>query len=101
MQKVERKKHREGKPRRWIWLAAAGILLAGSVTAAILAGKPAEIPREERHWGMLIDRTAGELRSVTVQRRGEDAWTLVRTEDGEIRRLNSGEVSVRPTEETK
>ena len=84
MQKVERKKHREGKPRRWIWLAAAGILLAGSVTAAILAGKPAEIPREERHWGMLIDRTAGELRSVTVQRRGEDAWTLVRTEDGEL-----------------
>ena len=84
MQKVERKKHREGKPRRWIWLAAALVLLAGSVTAALLAGKPAEIPREEKHWGMLVDRTVGELRSVTVQRRGDEAWTLVRTEDGEL-----------------
>ena len=82
MQKVERKTHREGKHRRLIWLAAALLLLAGSVTWAILASKPVEIPRAEQHWGMLIDRTTGELSAVTVKRRGEDAWTLVRSEDG-------------------
>ena len=73
MQKVERKQHREGKPRRWIGLAAALVLLAGSITAAVLLSrKPEEVPREEPHWGMLIDRQAEELVSVTVQRRGKN-----------------------------
>ena len=85
MQKVERKKHGEGKHRRALWLAAALLLLAGSVTAAVLLSrKPAETPASEQHWGMLIDRTAGELVSVTVERRDEEAWTLVRTENGEL-----------------
>ena len=83
MQKVERKQHREGKPRRWIGLAAALVLLAGSITAAVLLSrKPEEVPREEPHWGMLIDRQAEELVSVTVRRRGEEPWTLVRTVNG-------------------
>ena len=84
MQKVERKAHREGKHRRLIWLGAAVMLLAGSVTAALLfSGQPTEIPEREQHWGMLIDRASEELVSVTVHRRGEQSWTLVRTENGE------------------
>ena len=57
MQKVERKQHRETRHRRWPWLAAAVVLLAGSVTAAvILSREPEQITAEEPHWGMLIDR---------------------------------------------
>ena len=85
MQKVERRKHREIKHRRWIWLAAAFVLLAGSVTAAVLLSRePEPVHAAEPRWGMLIDREAEELVSVTVERRGEQAWTLVRTEDGAL-----------------
>ena len=87
MQKVERKEHRNGKPRRWLWLAAAFVLLAGSVTAAVLLTRKDtdDYPtRAEDHSGMLIDRGAEDLVSVTVQRRGEEAWTMIRTEDGRL-----------------
>ena len=85
MQKVERKQHREGRHGRWIRLAAALVLLAGSVTAAVLLPRnPEEAPKEETHWGMLIDRQAEELVSVTVQRRGKKSWTLVRTVKGNL-----------------
>ncbi len=84
MQKVERKQHRERRKNRWILPAAAFLLLACSITAAVLLFRaPEEAPeREERHWGMLIDRQADELVSVTVQRRGDRPWTLVRTVNG-------------------
>ena len=85
MQQVDRKQHREGKPRRWIWLAAAFVLLAGSVTAAILLSRePEPIPEEEPLWGMLIEREEEELVSVTVERRGEQPWTLIRTVNGTL-----------------
>ena len=85
MQKVERRRHREIRHRRWIWLAAAAVLLAGSVTAAmILSREPEQITAEEQHWGMLIDRQPEELVSVTVKRRGDQPWTLVRAEDGSL-----------------
>ena len=72
MQKVERKKHREIRHRRWIWLAAAFVLLAGSVTAAVLLSRePEPVQAAEPRWGMLIDREAEELVSVTVERRGD------------------------------
>ena len=94
MQKVERKQHRNGKPRRWLWLAAAFVLLAGSVTAAALLNRkdandyPA---REEDHSGMLISREPEELVSVTVKRRGGEPWTMLRTEDGNLIPEDGGE----------
>lgn len=95
MQKVERKTHREGKNRRLIWLAAAFALLAGSVASAVLLSrKPVEIPEKEQHWGMLVDRMPEELASVTVKRRGEQAWTLVQTENGSWMPENGGEWTV-------
>ena len=82
MQRVERKQHGNGQYRRWIWLAAAAVLLAGSITAAVLLSRePEQVPA---HWGMLIDRQAEELVSVTVERRGEQPWTLVRTVNGSL-----------------
>ena len=85
MQKVERKQHRNGKPRRWLWLAAAFVLLAGSVAAAVLLNRESVgIPPREDHSGMLISRAAEELVSVTVKRRGEEPWTMIRTGDGTL-----------------
>ena len=96
MQKVERKSHREGKRRKLWWLAGAALLLAGSVTAAVLLNRPAkeEIPAHEDHGGLLIAREAEELVSVTVQRKGEKAWTLVRTENGELMPEGGGDWTV-------
>ena len=85
MQKPERKQHKDRRPLRALPLAAALLLLAGGVTTAILLSRPQEKPaREEKHWGMLTERQPEELVSVTVQRRGEDPWTLVRAEDGSL-----------------
>ena len=85
LKKVNRKKHRNVKHRRLIWLAAAFMLLAGSVTGAVVLSREKEeiIPREDRS-GMLADRPAEELASITVDRRNEEAWTLVRTENGSL-----------------
>ena len=85
MQKPERKQHKDRRPLRWLPLAAALLLLAGGVTAAVLLSRPQEKPaQEEKHWGMLTERQPEELVSITVQRRGEDSWTLVRAEDGSL-----------------
>ncbi len=89
MQKPERKQHKDRRPLRWLPLAAALLLLAGGVTAAVLLSRPQEKPApEEKHWGMLTERQPEELVSITVQRRGEDLWTLVRAEDGSLRPEN-------------
>ena len=86
MQKVERRQHKERKNQRWIWLAAALALLAGSLTLTLLLSRePVLISEEEPHWGLLIDRKPDELESVTVKRKGEAPWTLVRTEEGSLR----------------
>ena len=84
MQKVERRKHRGGRKR--VWLAAAAVLLAGSVTAAVLLSRkpPAEPLTKEDYSGLLVSREAEELVSVTIERRGEEPWTLIRTENGEL-----------------
>ena len=85
MQKVDRKTHRERKHRRQFLLAAAFVLLAASVTAAVmLARAPEKLPEREQHWGMLVDREAEELVSVTVQQRGKEPWTLFRTAEGRM-----------------
>ena len=85
MQKVERKQHKSGGPRRRLWLAAVFVLLAGSMTVLLLTGRVSEeMPVREEHSGTLISREAEELVSITVKRRGEEAWTLVRREDGTL-----------------
>lgn len=86
MQKVDRKAHRERKAQRWIWLAAAVVLLAGCTTAAVLLSREETVPvqEEEQHWGLLIDREENELAALTVERRGEQPWTLIRTVNGTL-----------------
>ena len=98
MLKVERKQ--QGKqPRRWMLLAALLVLLAGSVTAAVLLRKTEEPPAvslhaREDHSGLLEDRAAEELVSVTIRRRGEEAWTLTRGGDGSLVPADGGEWTV-------
>ena len=89
MQKPERKQHKNRRSPRWLPLAAALLLLAGGIVTAFLLSRPQEKPApEEKHWGMLTERQAEEVVSITVQRRGEDPWTLVRAEDGSLRPEN-------------
>ena len=94
MQKVERRSPRG--IRRRLWLAAAFILLAGSIAAAVALTQKTKdvIPAAESHTGLLIDRAAEELASITVQRRGEKAWTLIRTGDGLLIPEDGGEWNV-------
>jgi len=95
MQKPERKQHKDRRPSRRLALAAALLLLAGGVAAAVLLSRPQEQPApEEKHWGMLTERQSEELTSITVQRRGEAPWTLVRTEDGSLRPENDASWTV-------
>ena len=92
MQKVERKVHRKRKYRRAILMAAALALLTGGVISAAVLGRPAEKPqRQEDHGGLLTDRNAAELISVTVARRGEEPWTLIRAEDGTLQPEGGGD----------
>ena len=89
MQKVERKKHnRQRKPLAWILLCA--VLLGAGVTAGILLQnrakeEPAQTVR--RVSGAITQRSAEELKSMTVTRRGKEPWTAVREEDGSLRLL--------------
>ena len=87
MMHAERKKRRERKHGRLAWVLAALVLLAGSVTAAILLSrKPtADIPARTDPGGTLVQRQPEELVSLTVTRRGEKPWTLIRDADGRLR----------------
>ncbi len=86
MQQVERKNRKTLKHGRAVWLLLAFILLAGSVTAAVLLTrqKPVEIPESEYPGGSLTARDLGEVASVTITRRGQEPWTITRNADGEV-----------------
>ena len=87
MQKVERKqKNRQRKPLFWIFLCA--VLLAAGVTAGILLKNKAaeEPPQTYQHIsGAISQRSADELKSLTVKQKGKEPWTAVREEDGSLR----------------
>ena len=88
MQKVEKKHHRR-KGGRGIWILLAALLLCGSVVLALTLQRQAEhVPEEAGHTpvtGSITARDPNELVSVTVQRRGEKPWTMLRAEDGTLR----------------
>ena len=92
MQKVERRTHRNNKHRRSLWLAAAVLLLAGGIAAAVLLNRPEEKPTAaEDHSGLISDRKAEEVVSVTVERRDGESWTLIRDAEGNLRPEDGGD----------
>ena len=94
MQRVERKKsdNRRRKPLTWILLCA--VLLAAGITAGILLKNKAKEETGEsyqRVTGAISQRSAEELKSLTVIQRGKAPWTAVREEDGSLRLLPEDE----------
>ena len=88
MQKVERQKHKDRRRRRLTGVLLCALLLAVCVTAGLLLRKEAEEEPHETYQpvtGAVIQRSAEELRSLTVTQRGEKPWTVVREEDGSLR----------------
>ena len=92
MQHVDRKSRKEKKHGRAPWIAAAALLLAGSVAAAVILTRNTgtEIPDLPVTGGILVNRETAELESVTVTRQGSEPWTLTRGEDGKMH-LNGDE----------
>ena len=92
MQQVDRKNRKEKKHGRALWIAAAALLLAGSVAAAVLLTRKTEtaIPDLPVSGGTLMNRGTEEVESVTITRKGEEPWTLTRGEDGKMH-LNGDE----------
>ncbi len=91
MEKVERKK-RKGR-RGPFWVLGAVALTAVCVFAAIRLNmqEALEMPEEKPETrGTLVDRETAELRRLTVQARGKEAWSAVRGPDGEMH-LEGGE----------
>jgi len=71
------------------WILLAALLLCGSLAAAILLQRKAEEPSPESGRapvsGAITARAPEELASITVRRRGEEPWTLIRSESGSLR----------------
>ena len=86
MQHVDRKERKVNNHGRALWIAAAALLLAGSVAAAVLMTRKTEtdIPDIPRTGDSLMNRGTEEVESVTVTRKGAEPWTLTRGEDGKM-----------------
>ena len=88
MQKVERQKHKDRGRKRLIGLVLCAAVLIGGVTAGILLSNKAKEEETVTHrhmTGAVTQRSAEELVSLTVSRRGKDSWTAVRETDGSMR----------------
>ena len=87
MQKVE-KKQRRFRMSRGGWIVLAVILLCGSVAAVLLLRQTPEEPAEAGYQpisGAISLRDPEEVLSITVKRRGEEPWTVIRSETGDLR----------------
>ena len=92
MQRVERQKHKDRKRRRLTGLLLCAVLLAVSVTVAlILNNKAKEEPPKSREKisGAITQRNTEDLQQVTITLRGEKPWTLLQDENGKIYYPNS------------
>ncbi len=88
MQKVERQKHKDRGRKRLIGLLLCAAALIGGVTAGILLSNKAKEEETVTHQhitGAITQKSAEELVSLTVSRRGKDSWTAVREADGSMR----------------
>lgn len=88
MQKVERRNH---PPRRFgrgkaLLLCALLLILSAALVLLLRPGPEEEVPptAEQRISGAITQRAAEELRSLTITRRGEESWTLVQDDEGEL-----------------
>ena len=93
MQQVDKRKHRTRKHGRLAGLILCAVLLAGCVTAAVLLrnaqdGEP--IQKRQRVTGAVTRRKPEELAGLTITRRGEEPWTVIREENGTLRLENEG-----------
>ena len=83
MQKVERKKHRPGRPRRLIWLLAACAALGVGLYAALGPGREEiEIPTRSDFSGDILNEETESIVSVTVAMKGQEEWTADQGESG-------------------
>ena len=88
MQKVERKQHTDRRRGRLTAVLLCALLLIAFVTAGILLTRRAEEKPPEarkRITGAITQRSADEVRSVTVKQRNREAWTAVPDENGTLR----------------
>ncbi len=88
MLRVEKKTGRKKGP--WIWVLLALLMAAGG-GLLYLSGRetPSEIRREDTR-GSLVNREAGEVQWLSIQARGQEAWTAERDGDGDLRMQAEG-----------
>ena len=101
MQRVERRKHKERKPRRLTTVLLCALLLVACVAVGLLLQWKAEetpsetVARYEAQTGNITLRDESELKSIKLIQQGKDPWTVVRDADGNMRlqQEDSGELS--------
>ena len=81
---VELKKRRRRAPRRGVILVLLAVLVAGTALVLINLRQPVnqdDIP-DAVTYGEILAHEEDEVRRITVTRKGEEPWTILRGEDG-------------------